>query len=102
MVAYAKARRLAEELVREVPTDHRYGHELGPDPGQHGGCLTSVRRFEEASAVLAAAREVIQTITEVNPTLLEAQRNLVWIESLAASILIRTDGTRKRSRSWSG
>src|SRR5262249_37157417 len=38
----------------------------------------------------ARAKEVIKTMTEASPTLLETQRNLIWIESLVASILIRT------------
>jgi tetratricopeptide (TPR) repeat protein len=88
--SFAKARQLAEDLVREFPADHRYGHELIRTLGNMGLCLTWVRRFEEASAVLAAAKEVIQTITAASPTLLETQRDLIWIESLVASILIRT------------
>jgi serine/threonine-protein kinase len=90
LAAFAKARQLAEELVREFPAEHRYGQELIRTLGNMGLCLTWVRRFEEASAVLAAAKEVIQTITAASPTLLETQRNLIWIESLVASILIRT------------
>jgi eukaryotic-like serine/threonine-protein kinase len=87
---YTKARHLAEELVREFPTDPRYGHELTRILGNMGGCLTDGGRFQEAFVVLTKAREAIRSITEVTPTLLEAQRNLVWIESLEASMLVRT------------
>ena len=58
--AFAKARSLGEELVRENPADPRFGHELIRTLGNMGLCLTWMRRFDEASNVLATAKEVIR------------------------------------------
>src|SRR5262249_8720984 len=88
--AYAKARQLAEALVRDYPADHRYGNELIRTLGNMSLCLSAMRRYDDASASLAAARAVIQTISDATPTLLETQRNVVWIESIAAQNLIGT------------
>ena len=88
---FAKARRIGEDLVREFPSEHRYGQELTRTLGNMGLCLTWMRRFDEASSAFAEATAVIDRILRVSPTLLEAQRNLVWIQSLVASILIRTN-----------
>jgi serine/threonine-protein kinase len=86
-----KARRLAEELVGEFPTERTYGHELIRTLANLGITLSVVRRFDEASAVLERAREVIRTMTEANPNLLDSQAELSSIEEFAADILIRTD-----------
>jgi tetratricopeptide (TPR) repeat protein len=95
---FARARRLAEELSREFPTDRNYGHELIRVLNNMARALLEVRRFDEAQALLDQAREVIKTMTDDNPNDLESQVDLIAIEQSTADILSLTDRSEQAIR----